>query len=155
MSPTAPLRSVGDFRWSCELEVRFRDVDAMGHVNNAAYLTYFEVARTGYMRALGHVEGPRPAMADWFPFIVAQLSCRFLAPATVGDRLRVHLRTSKLGRKSFDFDYLAVQAADQSPVAAGQSTQVYYDYREQRTKLIPADFRQRIEKLEGRSLSEG
>jgi len=48
------LPSPSDFRFHKEIEVRFRDLDAMGHVNNAAYMTYFEMGRTGYMAAIGH-----------------------------------------------------------------------------------------------------
>jgi len=42
----------GPFRYGHTVEVRFRDTDALGHVNNAVYLTYFEAARAGYYRAL-------------------------------------------------------------------------------------------------------
>ena len=42
-----------DFPVAAPIEVRFRDLDGMGHVNNAVYLTYFEVARAHYWRALG------------------------------------------------------------------------------------------------------
>ncbi|MDA0882981.1 MAG: thioesterase family protein, partial [Bacteroidetes bacterium] len=35
-----------------EIEVRFRDIDAMGHVNNAVYLSYFEQARIGFFNAI-------------------------------------------------------------------------------------------------------
>ncbi|HWX25489.1 MAG TPA: acyl-CoA thioesterase, partial [Vicinamibacteria bacterium] len=38
--------------FSCEVEVRFRDLDALGHVNNAVYLTYLESARIAYWMAL-------------------------------------------------------------------------------------------------------
>lgn len=150
-APSPPSPEV--FRFHCEIETRFRDLDAMSHVNNAAYFTYFEVARTGYMKALGHVAGAAASLADLFPFIVAQIRCRFLAPAGLGDRLNVHLRTTRLGSKSFDFEYLIEHAQSGQAVAAGESTQVYYDYAEQRTMPIPDRFRQRVEQLEQRSFS--
>ena len=121
----------------------------MAHVNNAAYLTYFEVARTGYMKALCHTGTDRPSLPELFPFILAQISCRYLAPAGLGDELVVHLRTTSIGAKSFEFQYLIVNAASGDAVAVGQSTQVYFDYSEQQTLPVPTAFRERIEQLEG------
>jgi acyl-CoA thioester hydrolase len=120
----------------------------MGHVNNAAYLTFFEVARSEYMRALGHASRDA-TMAELFPFILAEVSCRYLAPASLGDRLRIYLRTARFGTKSFDFEYLICSDPAGTPVATGSSLQVYFDYRTQQTLPIPATFRSRIESLEG------
>ncbi len=41
-----------DFHYLTPFDVRFRDLDSLGHVNNAVYLTYFEIARIGYWRKL-------------------------------------------------------------------------------------------------------
>ena len=141
-----------DFRFHCEVEVRFRDLDAMGHVNNAVYFTYFEVARTGYMRALGHRPPEEISFADLYPFILLDVYCKYLAPAVLGQKLDVYLRTSRLGTKSYEFEYLITDQQDGHPIATGSSTQVYYDYRQEQTRPIPDDFRQRIENLEGRKL---
>ena len=51
--PTCVSTNADDFHCRCDLQVRCGDPDAMGHVNNATYLTYFEVARTAYMQQLG------------------------------------------------------------------------------------------------------
>lgn len=152
MSAGPSLPSVKEFHFHSKVDVRFRDLDAMGHVNNAAYLTFFEVARTEYMMALGHVQTPHPSVAEMFPFVLAEVSCRFLAPASMADRLRIHLRTTRIGGKSFDFEYLVCQESTGALVATGRSVQVYFDYGEQRTLQVPADFRDRIERLEQRSL---
>ena len=121
-------------------------MDAMGHVNNAVYLTYFEVARSGYMSALGHCQNPSPTMAELFPFIVASIRCQYLSPAGLADALRVYLRTRHIGNKSFVFDYLVTTGARR--VAMGESTQVYYDYHEQQTRPVPESFSARVGALE-------
>jgi hypothetical protein len=54
MNERQPVPRVEDFRAHFEVEVRFRDLNAFGHVNNAVYATYFEGARLGYVRAIGH-----------------------------------------------------------------------------------------------------
>ena len=132
------------------VEVRFRDLDAMGHVNNAVYATYFEVARLGYVKALG-----TPSSGDvreLFPFIMLDLQIRFVSEARLGDVLRVHVRTATLGTKSFAFEYLVTRTGDGAVVTVGSSTLVYFDWGQHRTLPVPPDFRERLERLEGRRL---
>jgi acyl-CoA thioester hydrolase len=140
-----------DFQFHCDIEVRFRDLDAMGHVNNAVYATYFEVARTGYVKALGLADFGSGVL-DLFPFIMLDLHCRFLAPAVLADVLVAHVRTVSIGNKSFAFEYLITRRKGGEAVATGSSTQVYYDYREQKTLPVPQGFRERLERLEGRRI---
>ena len=138
-----------DFRFSCDVEVRFVDLDAMGHVNNAVYLTYFEIARTRYSYELGLAEDGESDPAVLFPFILLDASCRFLAPASLGDRVRVHMRTAHIGTKSFVFEYL-LTLGDATPVATGKTTGVCYDYSAGRTVPMPARIRDAFESYEGR-----
>lgn len=149
----AKVPTPDDFKFRCEVQVRFRDLDAMGHVNNAVYFSYFEVARTGYMRALGHRPPEEISFADLYPFILLDVYCKYLAPAVLSQKLYVYLRTSRVGTKSYEFEYLVTGQEDGRPIATGNSTQVYYDYRQEKTLPIPDDFRSRIENLEGRKLS--
>jgi len=142
-----------DFKFHCEVEVRFCDLDAMGHVNNAVYFSFFEVARTGYMRALGHRPPEEISFADLYPFIMLDVYCKYLAPAVLSQKLSVYLRTSRVGTKSYEFEYLITDLVDGHSIAVGRSTQVHYDYRQEKTLPVPDDFRSRIENLEGRKLS--
>lgn len=151
MPPDESLPSPGDFKFHYPVEVRFRDLDAMGHVNNAAYFTFFEVARTGYMRAIGHASAAGKSHGELFPFILLDISCRFLAPATLGQTLGLHLRTTRAGTKSFHFEYLITDPGGE-PVAVGRSTQVYYDYAGARTAPIPTRFRELLSTYEGREI---
>ncbi|MFC1610582.1 acyl-CoA thioesterase [Myxococcota bacterium] len=146
---SSDLPSPDDFSFHREIEVRFRDLDAMGHVNNAAYLTYFEIGRTGYMVALGHCQKQNPTPAELFPFVVLDVTCRYLAPVGLEQRLTLHLRTSRIGNKSFEFEYLLTDADTQVAAAWGRSTQVYYDYATSATQPVPQHLRACIEKLEG------
>ena len=150
-TPTSALPNAGDFHCSCDIDVRFRDLDAMGHVNNAVYFTYFEVSREQYMRALGSEQPPDASLEQSFPFILLEVSCRFLAAAAYGQRLRVHVRTVNIGTKSFEFEYLITRPADDRAIAVGRSTQVSFDYGAGRTQPVPDDLRSMIERLEQRS----
>ena len=153
MEKRAETRRAQDFRFSCEIEPRFRDLDPMGHVNNAVYFTYFEIARTGYIRAIGHWPEDERPMSERFPFILLKIECTYLSAARVEERLRAHLRTSRVGTKSFEFDYLLTSGADGRAVASGHSVQVFYDYAAGRTMPVSDDFRRLLEDYEGRTLT--
>jgi acyl-CoA thioester hydrolase len=136
---------VMSYRFSKQIEVQFRDGDPLGHVNNAVYITYFEVARFAYCReALGYDE--------WGPlsFIMARVECNFRSQARLADVLDLRIRLSEIGRSSFAFEYEIVQASDGRLVADGRSVQVMFDYAAQRSVPVPDDFRARVERFEQR-----
>jgi acyl-CoA thioester hydrolase len=136
------------FRFSTRIEVRFRDCDPLGHVNNAVYATYFEVARFGYWReALGYTR------ADGFSFIMARVECNYRAQAHAGETLDVRIRVGRIGRRSFTFDYQIVAADDGRLVADGSSVQVMFDYAAQQSRPVPDAFRARVSAFEQRDFS--
>jgi acyl-CoA thioester hydrolase len=104
---------VPEFPWTQRERVRFRDCDAMGHVNNAVYSTYLEQARIGI---LGGLE----------PFILARVEIDFRAELHAGEDVEVRSRCPRIGTKSFDLDH-EVWAGDRL-VAQAKSVLVGYDY---------------------------
>jgi acyl-CoA thioester hydrolase len=122
-----------------ELEVRFRDCDGLGHVNNAVYLTYLEQARFAFWQRLTGVSGiPRS-------FILARIECDYRVQATAGDRLVVRLRVTAVGKSSFTFEYEIVNVRTREVVATARTVQVMYDYQAGRSIPIPDDIRARLE----------
>lgn len=132
------------------LEIRWRDLDALGHVNNAVYLTYFEHARMGYIRTLlGQVErDPRTLLPRDFQFILAEVTCQFRAPATLGDRLAAEIYVKQVGRKSFVFAYRIVDQNTGRLMAEGCTTQVCYDYARRESRPVPDDIVEKMEALQ-------
>jgi acyl-CoA thioester hydrolase len=116
--------------------VRFKDVDAMGHVNNAVYLTYLEEARAAWMLELGLASGHD------FPIIIARAEIDFRSPARFGDEIEVGVRAGRFGTKSFDLEY-ELRAGGRT-VAAGKTTCVAYDYERGETVAIPDDWREAL-----------
>lgn len=128
------------FRSAFPISVRYADIDSFQHVNNAKYFTYMEVARTLYFQ---QVLGWNGSLAD-LTLIVAHAECDFLHPIEWGDMVQAHIRVSRMGNKSFDFEYVITRQAgggEPQPAAIGKTVQVTYDY-EQRTSIpVPADWR--------------
>jgi acyl-CoA thioester hydrolase len=117
--------------------VRFRDVDAMGHVNNAVYLTYLEQARIAFLRDFGVLEGPLQ-----LAMILARIEVDFRSQASPGEELEVGVRASRFGTKSFDLEY-EVRCGDRLVVQA-KSVLVGYDYVSGRSVAIPDTWRSKL-----------
>jgi acyl-CoA thioester hydrolase len=116
------------------LETRYADYDTKGHVNNAVYLTYFEVAR---VRAwLDVVGGSSDA-----PFTVAEATVRYVRPAMIGTPLDIEIATSEVRNKAWVWRYRILDVRDDVLVAEGQTVQVMYDYAAGRSTEIPAAVR--------------
>jgi acyl-CoA thioester hydrolase len=140
---------MNEYRFAHQIEVRFRDCDAMGHVNNAVYFTYMEQTRFAYWRELLRARGGAPPR-----MILARAECDFRAPALFGETLEVRMRAVSIGRTSFSAEYEIVNARDRRVLAEGRSVQVMYDYERSRPIPLPDDVRERIEAFEGGSLSK-
>ena len=131
------------FPYNVTLEVSFRDLDAMGHVNNAVYLSYMETARIKFLVDLLAVT----SLHD-LPVIMAEATCTFKAPAFFGEQLIVGVGVSRFGSKSFDMTY-RIDAGDGRLIALGRTVQVMYDYAAARTLVVPEDFRAKVRAFQG------
>ena len=109
--------------------VRFRDCDAMGHVNNAVYSTYLEEARIG-------------VLGDLIDFILARVEIDFRSELRAGEDVEVRTRCSRIGTKSFDLEHAIT--ADGRVVAEGKSDLVSYDYERAESVPVPDELRERL-----------
>ena len=117
--------------------VRFRDLDPMGHVNNAVFLTYIESARAAFLQHLGAVQ----TLED-LAIIVARIEIDFRAPVRFGDEVEVSVRVSRFGEKSFDLEHELRVAGDL--VAEAKTVLVTYDYEKRAPVEIPAEWREKL-----------
>ena len=132
------------FRVVTPLVPRFRDTDAMGHLNNAVYVTYFEVARTAYWQAL---TGDRDYQK--VPFILAHTTIDFRSPAFVHEKLLVGIRVSRIGKSSFECAYRVAEEATDRLVCEGRSVQVIFDYEKNASYPMPDALRAQVRAFEG------
>jgi acyl-CoA thioester hydrolase len=126
-------------RFSIRLHVRFRDIDVLGHVNNAVYFTYMESARTEYWMKLFELR-----KLSEVNFIVARAECDYKVAARFGDELEVSIWTSSIANTSFVWDYEIRRAGSGELIASGKTIQVYYDYRTEKAIPVPEDVRQKL-----------
>ena len=146
----------GPFRSRPPIEIRSGATDALGHVNNAVYLTYFEMARGGYYtRVVGHPFGTGPE-ADRRTYVIAEAHISYRRPAFYGEPLWCGVRVAWVSRSSFGLEY-RLEVSDSAigaarVIADGSSVQVFYDLARGRPMRIPPDLLDALAGFEGREL---
>ncbi|HET9544703.1 MAG TPA: thioesterase family protein [Gaiellaceae bacterium] len=126
--------------------VEFRDLDGLGHVNNAVYLNYLENGKIAYFRDV-------VGAADLQHLgIVADVKIAYRSPAFLGEELAVGVRVGRLGTKSMEFEF-EVRGRDGRLVAEGTSVHVAFDYDRLEPIPVPDEWRRRIESHESESLA--
>jgi acyl-CoA thioester hydrolase len=127
------------YRFVYPVQVRFRDLDTLGHVNNAVYLTYFEAARMAYWM---HVNGR--ADLSSMDMILARAEVDYRAPVGYGDELEVGVRCASVKRSSFVLEQALVERRSGRLVAQARKVLVHYDYAAGRSKPLDEEQRQRL-----------
>jgi acyl-CoA thioester hydrolase len=135
------------FKHSTPIQIRFFDMDAFGHVNNAKYLTYFEEARIKYLDDIisWHYGWSKEGI------IMARAEVDFLLPATFKDKISILTRCSHIGNKSFTLEYKMVknEAVKEIVFAYAKTVVVMYDYEKNSSIPIPDNWKTAIRKYEG------
>ena len=132
-----------------EHEVLFRDLDAMGHVNNVAFMAFLEDARVQYWKVLRKVHDLKG-----INFILAEVTCRYKTPVYFGETLLIGIRARHLGNKSFHFEYRMVDKNSDRLVVEGSSVQVMYDYEQKQSMPLSEQMRNAMVTLEKVQLAD-
>lgn len=118
--------------YSCEIPVRWGDMDAYGHVNNTLYFRYFEEARFQWM-----LEKGLPLKSDTHPVVVT-IGCTFLRPIFHPETLRIDVFLSEPGRSSFMVTYKVYTLSQpETPAAEGYSKVVWVSSAEGKSVPLP------------------
>jgi acyl-CoA thioester hydrolase len=121
------------------LDVRFRDLDAFGHVNNATYLTYFESARLEWWK---HVTGD-PDLRH-VSMILARAEVDFRSPLVLGEAVEIGVGCTSIGRSSFVLGQDMYERGTGRLAAEARKVLVHYDYTALRSSPIPDGLRARL-----------
>jgi acyl-CoA thioester hydrolase len=138
--------SLNDYKHCIEVPVRFMDIDALQHVNNARYLNFLEESRIAYSQELLDVFNSIQELN----VLVARVEIDFLRPVLFGEKLQVYTRISKLGTKSFTFESVITTANKKGefPAAKAVQTLVAFDPKTHKSAAIAPELRERIIELE-------
>jgi len=116
-----------------EIQVRFCDTDALGHVNNASFAQYAEIGRLESLRVIGQ---------EVTSLILARLAIDFRAQVTPGDTVIVSTSIERIGRSSITLKQTIT--ANGKIAADVGSVVVYFDYNTNRAQELPADLKAKL-----------
>lgn len=133
------------------IEVRFRDIDVLGHVNNSVMFTYIETARVPFLAAIRGRQTDK-GLSD-ISYIVAHINCDFRRPVFYGQTVKVGTRVTQVNRSSMKLEHRV--EADDELVVDGYCILVHYDYNANKSVPISAEFVAKIEAFEGRTVKTG
>ncbi len=125
-----------------KIQIRYADLDALGHVNNSNYLTYFEIARVHYFNELLGKDW------DWRNegMILANSSLEFLKPLLIQHEAEVKISTLSVGTKSFELYYKI--SVDDVVFCSGKSVIVAFNSVRNETIPIPSVMREGLLRLQ-------
>ncbi|HEV7667462.1 MAG TPA: thioesterase family protein [Thermoanaerobaculia bacterium] len=126
-----------------EIPVRFRDIDGLGHVNNAVIVTYLEITRETYRRKLGESTD-----ISEFAFLLARVECDFRKPIPYNTVVHARVGCSRIGTKSWELVYRLESPDGATLWAEALTVQVVVDFATGASKEIPAEIRAAMVALE-------
>ena len=129
-----------EFKHKCE--VRFRDTDGLGHVNNAVYHSFLEQCRCHFFMDLGAFD-PANGVKD-LPLILARAEIDFLKPAFFSQKLVISTWVTKIGNKSLTMGYEVSELEDGCIVCRALAVLVWYDHKKDVSVEIPKNMKEKL-----------
>ncbi|NGM71060.1 acyl-CoA thioesterase [Natronolimnobius sp. AArcel1] len=126
-----------EYPYEVDIDVRLRDIDFMGHVNNATYATYLEQAREAYFRDVLGVSLTEVGT------VLARLEIDYTRPIDADAAVTVALGVPELGTSSIPIEY-EIRTNDEQ-AATAKTVQVLVDETTDSSKPLPEQWRERID----------
>lgn len=136
-----------NYKHSIPVQLRFNDTDALGHVNNSVYLSFYDLGKTAYFEA---IQKGKVQQKD-VDIVVAHIDVDFLAPVFLSDEIVVQTRVESIGNKSFSLKQRIVDLHSGQEKCVCRTVMVGFDFKNNCTKSISDKWRQSIEEYEERT----
>jgi acyl-CoA thioester hydrolase len=133
---------VSEYKFYHPVEIRYSDLGARQHVNNARYLSYVEDARIAYRKHLG--------LPDEVGVIIVSTNITYHLPIFLDDQIKVGVRVSNCGTTSIRFEHCIVDRDGEKFYTSAETVMVTYDYEQDRSVPVPESWREAITAFEGR-----
>lgn len=138
------------FRHSIPVQMRFNDVDVLGHVNNSVYFTYYDLGKSTYFTTVrkGEIDWMRPDL------VIANVNCNFYSPMYFGEPVSVVTRVESVREKSFKMHQRLVNVVTKEVKSECVTVMVAFDPETQASARLPEKWVKSICEYEGRNVLE-
>lgn len=140
------------YKYRNSVQLRFADMDSLGHVNNANYLTYVELVRCNYLNEILEISVDFSNMS----VILAKAELEFLKPIKFGDKVEIACACTRIGTKSFELTYLMQQTDGKNSIMVlkAKTILVAFNYPENKTVEIPKKWRDALNNYEEHNIPQ-
>lgn len=137
-----------DYKVSLPIQIRFSDIDSLGHINNNIYLSFFDLGKADYYDKM------RGSSVSWTEgaIVIAHLEMDYLSPIFYKEQIIVQSKIVRVGDKSGEFIQQLVNTKTNQVKCVCKSVFVYIDAQTQKPASIPYVWREAISKFEGLDL---
>ena len=125
--------------YKIEINPRFKDTDALGHINNASFITWIEEARRPVFKEFNS----ELSIGKW-NLIIARVEMDFVAQCYYGKKVVINSSVEKIGTSSLTIWHDLFQ--EDTKVAQGKSILIHFDYSKNKSVPIPEDIKQSLKK---------
>lgn len=138
------------FRHSIPIQMRFNDVDILGHINNSVYFSYYDLGKSAYFMTV------RKDVIDWrkTDVVIANVNCNFYAPIFFGEPVSVVTRVESIHEKSFKMHQRLVNMVTHEIKSECVTVMVGFDPHTQSSAKLSSVWIKALCEYEGRNLLE-
>lgn len=134
------------FRLHTDVQIRFTDIDMLGHLNNAVYTQFMDIGKVAYFTTING----GPIEWDSINLVVANINVNYLKQTTLYEEVEVVTRCEHIGTKSLVLHQQIVNKTTGEVKADGRATMVSIDLKAKVTTPITDEWRRKISEFEQR-----
>jgi len=129
-----------NFNHKTPIQIRFNDIDVAGHVYNAVYQEYFDMARIEYFKTVLNDD----LRWDETGLVIVSIQTDFASPVYLDDKIEIFSRVTFLGEKSLQMQQLVMKSGEKEPVAKGNTVLVCFEMQKRKSISIPKTWRKKL-----------
>lgn len=143
------LPQISDFRHHIPVQVRFNDIDILGHLNNTVYFSFYDTGKAYYFKAV------RGDLMQWkrVDTVIANVNCAYINSIHFGDHIECYTRCVEIGEKSFRLQQLLVRHPDMTIMSMCETVMVSFDPDTAHSTPLNDDWRRLLTEYEQRDLT--
>lgn len=136
------LPDISEFKHSVDLQIRFSDVDVLGHVNNTVYLSYYDTGKAWFFSEI------HERLIEWkkVETVIANVDCCFISPIFFGEEVVVYTKCESISEKSFKLLQVLALKNSKEIKSACETVMVCYDPLSMHSIEMPEHWRKALEK---------
>lgn len=142
--------NLDEFRAWTDIQLRFNDIDILGHVNNTVYFSFYDTGKARYLEAV------RESRIDWrkVESVIVNIDCAFIHPTFFGEEIRVYTRCESLSDKSFRLMQVIADKNTKQIKSMCETVMVCFNPETGESMEIPDSLRRDFCRFEGRDLGK-